>query len=174
MMEPMRIIFVSGGQRSGKSVLAEKIALSLSDRPVYIATARIYDDETRRRVDVHRQRRGDRWTTIEAPVSLDFGLTPGDVALMDCLTMFATNHFFDAGEDADVAYDAVVAQLELLLSRSDGATLVIVSNEIGLGGVPANAMQRHFTDLQGRLNQWVAARADEAWLSVSGLPLRLK
>ncbi len=174
MNQPCRIVFISGGQRSGKSRIAEQMVLSMSATPVYVATARVLDDDMERRVEVHRKRRGEEWRNVEAPLSLDISLKPGDVVLFDCLTMFATNHFFEAQEDIAQAFDEVVRQLETLFRRACGCTIVIVTNEIGLGGVPANRMQRHFADMQGQLNQWVAARAHEAWLVVSGLTLRLK
>lgn len=171
-MSKSRIIFISGGQRSGKSVFSEKLALSLSSHPVYIATAKIEDDETLRRVEIHRKRRGDRWSTIEAPFIQDADLS-GETVLFDCLTMFATNHFLENDTDVETTICAVKTQLERLFSNH-GATIIVVSNEIGFGGISSNSMQRRFTDVQGTLNQWVASQAAEAYLVVSGLPLRLK
>jgi adenosylcobinamide kinase/adenosylcobinamide-phosphate guanylyltransferase len=170
MPHKVKVILISGGQRSGKSRYAEEMALSLSDNPIY----RIFDDEMQHRVDVHRSRRGTAWRSVEAPDNLDITLNDGDTALLDCLTMLATNRYFDLDEDIDRAYDAVVEQLERLTEADADATLIVVTNEIGLGGVAANAMQRRFADLQGSLNQWVGRRADSAYLVVAGLPLRLK
>lgn len=154
--------------------MAEQMVLSLSATPVYVATARVLDADMERRVEIHRKRRGTGWRNIEAPLSLDIDLNPGDVVLFDCLTMFATNHFFEANEDVCQACDEAIRQLKILFQRVCAGTVVVVTNEIGLGGVSANRMQRLFADMQGQLNQWVAARADEAWLVVSGLTLRLK
>jgi adenosylcobinamide kinase/adenosylcobinamide-phosphate guanylyltransferase len=170
-MPNSRIIFVTGGQRSGKSRFAERLVTSLSDNPVYLATALVNDEEMERRVEVHRQRRGSNWSNIEAPLTLAAHLH-GRTVLLDCLTMFATNHFFYNKEMVQPTIDSVKAQLDRLFSNDD-AVIVVVSNEIGLGGVSPNKMQRNFCDIQGTLNQYVASLADEAYLIVSGLPLRL-
>lgn len=171
-MSRCKVILITGGQRSGKSSFAENLVLSLSTNPLYIATAQIYDEEMRDRVKLHQQRRGNSWTNIEAPYNLDIDIK-GKTVLFDCLTMFATNHFFDKKEECSSAVEAVIQELDKLISQED-ATLVIVSNELGLGGISPNPMQRRFTDLQGTLNQYVASKADEAYLIVAGLPLKLK
>lgn len=167
------IIMVTGGQRSGKSLFAEKLALSLSDRPVYLATAQVCDDDFRHRVDVHQARRGPQWTTIEEPLHVDeAGVKDGDVVVFDCLTLWATNWFFQSGEDVDAALAEMRPRLDSLFDS--GAAIVFVTNEIGLGGISENALQRRFTDLQGAINQYVASRADEVHLIVSGIDVRIK
>ncbi len=171
-MRTSKIIYVTGGQRSGKSVFAEQLALQLSISPVYLATATIYDDEMVNRVAKHQQRRGDNWQTIEAPLHFDADLT-GKTVLLDCITMFATNHYFAAHENVGNAINSIIKEIDKLFSQVD-ATIIAVSNEIGLGGVSANKMQRQFADLQGTINQYVAQLADEAYMIVSGLPIKLK
>lgn len=172
-MGKSRIIYVTGGQRSGKSLYSERMALSLSESPVYIATSQVRDEEMRGRVEAHRLRRGPQWTTFEEP--LDVGALPlgeGQVAVFDCVTLWASNWFFHCGEDCTKALEAMKAQLKAMAAR--GATIIFVSNEIGLGGVSENAMQRRFTDLQGLINQHIASLSDEAHLIVSGIDVRIK
>ncbi len=168
-----KIIMITGGQRSGKSLFAERLALSLSDNPKYIATAQVFDDEFRHRVDVHKERRGHRWTTFEEPLFVDdIDLGPTDVVLFDCLTLWATNWLFRCHEDIEAAAGELTARLDRLFAR--GATMLMVTNEIGLGGVADNALQRRFTDLQGTINQYVASIADEVHLIVSGIDVKIK
>ena len=167
------IIMITGGQRSGKSRIAEQMALSLSTHPVYIATARIWDDEFRHRVAVHQQRRGPEWTTHEAPLDVaSLTLHNDDTVLFDCVTLWATNWFFECGEDCDKAFETMAEQLKQLCAKC--RTIIFVTNEIGLGGVAENAMQRRFTDLQGYINQHIASMASEVHMSISGIDLRLK
>ncbi|MCM1076332.1 MAG: bifunctional adenosylcobinamide kinase/adenosylcobinamide-phosphate guanylyltransferase [Bacteroides sp.] len=167
------IIMVTGGQRSGKSMFAERLALSLSDRPIYLATARVFDDEFRQRVAVHQNRRGPQWTTVEMPVKVDeAGVKAGDTVVFDCVTLWATNCFFEAGEDIDAALDEMKERFDNLMLKN--ATLIVVTNEIGFGGTSENALQRRFTDLQGSINQYIARAADEVHLMVSGIDVRIK
>lgn len=164
---------ITGGQRSGKSLFAENLALSRSDRPCYLATARVYDEEFRKRVDVHKARRGDRWVNFEIPLRVsEAGIGEEDVVLLDCLTLLATNWFFECGEDVKSTVNSVTAELDALFSRM--ADVIIVTNEIGLGGVSPNALQRRFADVQGAVNQWVSERASEVYLVVSGIPVKIK
>lgn len=167
------ITLVTGGQRSGKSAFAESLALRMSSNPVYLATANVYDDEIRQRVEKHRQRRGDVWVTLEEPLFVgDTEIPYKSTVLLDCLTMLATNWFFHAGEDVEKAWEGLQTNLTSLLARQ--ADLILVTNEIGLGGVSADPMQRKFTDLQGRVNQMVAEMADRVYFVVSGIPLKIK
>lgn len=166
-----KIILITGGQRSGKSRYAEQLALSLSGHPVYVATAHVWDEEFRQRVAVHQQRRGPEWENIEEERRLSRLSLTGRVALVDCLTLWATNFFFDL-QDVDKALQALKQEFDELVSQD--ATLIFVTNEIGSGGTSENRVQRQFTDLLGWLNQYVAARADEVVLMVSGIPLKLR
>ena len=167
-----RIILITGGARSGKSSYAEKLALSLSDAPVYLATARIWDEEFRERVRRHQARRGPQWTNIEEEKLLSRHDLAGRVVLVDCLTLWATNFFFDLDSDVDRALAALQAEFDRFTAQD--ATFILVTNEIGMGGTSDNAIQRHVTDLQGWMNQYVAARADEVVLMVSGIPVKIK
>lgn len=167
-----RIILITGGARSGKSSYAEKLALGLSDTPVYMATARIWDEEFRERVRRHQARRGPQWTNIEEEKFLSRHALEGRVVLVDCLTLWATNFFFDLESDVDQALGALQAEFDSLTAQD--ATFILVTNEIGMGGTSDNEIQRRFTDLQGWMNQYAATRADEVVLMVSGIPVKIK
>ncbi|MBR0275315.1 MAG: bifunctional adenosylcobinamide kinase/adenosylcobinamide-phosphate guanylyltransferase [Prevotella sp.] len=166
-----RIILITGGQRSGKSQHAEQLALSLSATPVYMATAHIWDDEFRHRVELHQERRGPQWTNIEEERWLSRHDVTGRVVLIDCITLWLTNFFFDS-QNAEQTLDAVKAEFDRFTAQD--ATFIFVTNEIGSGGISDNAVQRHFTDLEGWMNQYVAQRADEVILMVSGIPVKIK
>ncbi len=166
-----KIILITGGQRSGKSQYAERLALSLSSNPVYVATAHIWDDEFRQRVLKHQERRGSEWDNIEEERYLSRHDLTGRVAVIDCITLWCTNFFFDL-QDVDAALSALKTEFDQFTDHD--ATFIFVTNEIGSGGVSENAVQRHFTDLQGWMNQYVAQHADEVILMVSGIPVKIK
>ena len=166
-----RIILITGGQRSGKSQEAEKRALSLSSAPIYMATAHIWDEEFCRRVEIHQQRRGSQWTNIEEERWLSHHDVEGRVVLIDCITLWLTNFFFET-QNAEKALAEVKAEFDRFISQD--ATFIFVTNEIGSGGVSENAVQRQFTDLEGWMNQYVAQKADEVILMVSGIPVKIK
>ena len=168
-----RIILITGGQRSGKSQKAEQLALELADRPVYVATAHVWDDEFRQRVRMHQARRGPQWTNIEEEMYLSRHDLMGRVAVIDCITLWLTNFFF-ADKTGDTARVLETAKEEFDRFVSQDATFIFVTNEIGSGGVSPDAVQRRFTDLQGWMNQYVAAQADEVILMVSGIALKVK
>lgn len=167
-----RIILITGGARSGKSTYAERLALSLSPTPVYLATARIWDDDFRLRVEKHQERRGKEWTNVEEEKHLSRHDLTGRVVLVDCLTLWCTNFFFDLAGDLDAALKEVREEFDQLTAQE--ATFIFVTNEIGMGGTSENALQRKFTDLQGWMNQHAASRADEVVLMVSGIPVKIK
>ncbi|MCH5326171.1 MAG: bifunctional adenosylcobinamide kinase/adenosylcobinamide-phosphate guanylyltransferase [Duncaniella sp.] len=173
----MQITLITGGQRSGKSEMAEGLALSRSEAPVYLATATVNpgDAEMARRVAAHRERRGPQWSTIEEPLapSAHAAVLEGRTVLVDCLTLWATNLFFANGDDEERAFEAFRREFELL-AAIPGIDLIMVSNEIGLGGISPNPLQRRFTDLQGRVNRLAATVADEVYFMISGLPLKIK
>ena len=172
--EMKKIILITGGQRSGKSAKAEELALQLSEHPVYMATAHIWDEEFRERVQRHQERRGPEWTNIEEERWLSRHDVGGRVVLIDCLTLWATNFFFNDNEEVSVDEALAALKTEFDKFTAQDATFIFVTNEIGWGGTPANAVQRHFTDLLGSLNQYVAARADEVLMMVSGIEVKLK
>ena len=143
----------------------------MSDHPVYVATAHIWDEEFRQRVKKHQERRGPQWTNIEEERALNRHDLTGRVVLVDCLTLWATN-FFTEGVTVDEALQQLKDEFDQLTQQD--ATFIFVTNEIGSGGVSANAVQRRFTDLLGWLNQYVASQADEVILMVSGIAVKVK
>lgn len=167
-----RIILVTGGQRSGKSAYASRLALSLAKNPVYLATSRIWDDEFRRRVERHQRDRGAEWTNIEEEKQLSRHDLTGRTVVVDCVTLWGTNFFFDNNSDVELSLSQLKEEFDKLAEQH--ATFIFVTNEIGLGGVSVDEVQRRFTDLQGWLNQFIASRADEVLLMVSGIPLKVK
>jgi len=165
------LTFVLGGAASGKSRIAENILVNSGLNPVYLATAQIWDDEIQDKVDLHRARRGPEWTTINAPVDLATPLdqaTADQAILLDCATMWLTNIMLDEHD-----LDAEQTTLRAALTRCR-APVVIVSNEVGQGIVPENALARRFREAQGRLNIALAEQADHVLHVVAGLPRSLK
>ena len=167
-----KMIFITGGARSGKSRYAQQLALEQSANPVYVATARLWDDEFRQRVDRHRQERDERWTSLEEEKQLSRLPLEGRTAVIDCVTLWITNFFSDLRYDIDAALASCKAEIDALLEQK--AFLIIISNEIGMGLHADTESGRKFTDLQGWVNQYIAARADEVVLMVSGIPLLVK
>jgi len=166
------IHLITGGERSGKSTYAESEALRLSGQPVYLATARVWDEEFRQRILRHQERRGPEWTNIEEDIRPSKHDFTGRVVLIDCITLWATNYFFDMQQDVDQALAALKKEFDTLVQQD--ATFIFVTNELGMGGMSESRTQRLFTQLQGWMNQYVAARADRVTLMVSGLPLTVK
>lgn len=166
-----RIILITGGQRSGKSGHAEQLALSLSPNPVYLATAHVWDEEFRERVRRHQQRRGPQWTNIEEEKMLSRHDVTGRVVVIDCVTLWLTNFFMETS-DVDTTLEKAKAEFDRFTTQE--ATFIFVTNEIGSGGVSENAIQRKFTDLEGWMNQYIASKADEVILMVSGIPVKVK
>ncbi|TIX17484.1 MAG: bifunctional adenosylcobinamide kinase/adenosylcobinamide-phosphate guanylyltransferase, partial [Mesorhizobium sp.] len=153
------------------SAHAEALMTASPSPWAYIATAEAYDDEMRERIALHRARRGEGWATVDAPLDLAAAieaLPDHQPVLIDCLTLWLTNHML-----AERDLDAECRRLVDVLSRPRGPWFV-VSNEVGLGIVPDNALARRFRDAAGRLNQQVAAVADTVLLMVAGLPLKVK
>ena len=166
------IILITGGQRSGKSKKAEELALSLSENPVYMATAHIWDEEFQERVRKHQERRGPQWTNIEEERNLSLHDMKGRVVVIDCVTLWLTNFFFANDSDVDKSLEEAKAEFDKFTTPN--ATYIFVTNEIGLGGVSENAVQRKFSDLQGWMNQYIAEKADEVILMVSGIEMKIK
>ena len=157
---------------------AEQLALSLSDYPIYMATAHIWDEEFKERVNRHRERRGANWTNIEEEKYLSRHYIYNKVCVIDCITLWCTNFFYDkdrkVGEQPGVDEALEVIEREFDKFTAQEATFIFVTNEIGSGGVSDNAIQRCFTDLEGWMNQYVAAKADEVILMVAGIPVKIK
>lgn len=164
------VTLVLGGARSGKSVYAERVVTALPSPWVYVATAQAFDDEMRARIAAHRARRAAGWVSVEEPIDLSRALADAGArpVLVDCLTLWLTNLML-GGHDIVPA----TAALDAALNRRS-ATTVLISNEVGLGIVPDNALARAFRDEAGRLNQHLAQRADTVLFLVAGLPMRVK
>lgn len=178
-----RLILVLGGARGGKSAYAQNRAHQIGGAEVlYIATAEPLDDEMRARIALHRAERPEGWRTLETPTLRAVALAreAGDakVVIVDCFTLLAGNAMSTAGDNPmlEAAEAAVLIEVEALLAgvEETGATWIVVSNEVGLGLVPSNPLGRAYRDALGRANQRIAAAADEVYLLVAGLPLRLK
>ena len=180
------IILCSGGARSGKSEFAEQLALSLKGRKAYVATGQAFDDEMKDRTKKHQLRRGKEWITFEIPLYLHKNWEQiknvSDVILIDCLTMFTSNHVFAHGdintqEDSNRIESIILEELRLLLqeiNNSNDKTVIFVTNEIGLGIVPENKLARYFRDITGRVNREVASAANKMYLTISGVTIELK
>lgn len=180
------IILCSGGARSGKSEFAEQLALSLKGRKAYVATGQAFDDEMKDRIKKHQLRRGKEWITFEIPLHLHKNWEEiknvSDVILIDCLTMFTSNHVFAHGdintqENANRIESIILEELRLLLqdiNNSNDKTVIFVTNEIGLGIVPENKLARYFRDITGRVNREVASTANKMYLTISGITIELK
>jgi len=166
-----KTILITGGARSGKSGIAETMALSFGRPATYIATAEAHDAEMAARIAAHQARRGEGWITRAEPLDLLGALAETDgkgPRLVDCLTLWLTNLLL-----AEADWQAAVRGL-LAALPAQSSPVVFVTNEVGMGIVPDNALARTFRDAAGVLNQWVAAAADEVYLAVSGLPLKVK
>jgi adenosylcobinamide kinase/adenosylcobinamide-phosphate guanylyltransferase len=168
------VVFVTGGTRSGKSSFALESASSIAGRKVFVATAQAFDTEMEERIKKHREERGSEWDTLEESLDLASAVRRAsqthDVAVIDCLTLWVSN-LMGAGVAVESAQDAFIEGLRAL---REGMHIFIVSNEVGMGIVPENAMARQFRDLAGRLNQKVAKVASSVFLVVAGVPLKIK
>ncbi len=177
-----QLILVLGGARSGKSRVAEELAARLGQRVVYLATAQPRDPEMAARIAHHRRQRPASWLTVESPRQVGEALArvaaQADVALLDCLTLLASNLLAPLGDDPDPleAEACLEREIDSLLAayEAGAASLIIVSNEVGWGLVPTSPLGRVFRDVLGRAHQRLAARADQALLVVAGIPLDLK
>jgi len=164
-------ILVTGGARSGKSAFAERLVRTLGPEAVYIATAEAHDAEMTARIEAHRARRGDGWTTHEAPLDLVGALDATDARaprLVDCLTLWLSNLML-----AERDWEAEGRALAEAIPRQT-APVLFVTNEVGSGIVPENALARAYRDAAGQLNQMIAAAVDDVYLTVSGIPVRVK
>lgn len=181
-----QIILCSGGARSGKSEFAERLALAIKGPKAYVATGQAFDEEMVDRIKKHQERRGKIWNNFEVPLHLadewENISQSADVILIDCLTMFTTNHMMAYGsilgqEDANRLEQTILSELDTLLDSiqsCEGKTVIFVTNEIGLGIVPDNKLARYFRDIAGRVNRAVASVADKLYLTISGVTIELK
>jgi len=167
------IYLITGGERSGKSSYAQKLALELSNSPIYVATARKWDDDFQNRIDRHQQERDERWINIEKEKFLSEIDFSGKTALIDCVTLWLTNFFVDHKNNVDLSLEEAKKEFLSIASQKD-THLIIVTNEIGMGVHAATEIGRKFTELQGWMNQFLASNADEVVLMVSGIPVKIK
>lgn len=168
----LMIIYITGGARSGKSSFAQKLARSYDKTPVYVATARNWDDDFNKRIKRHQQQRDENWQTIEEEKHLSKHDFSGNTVVIDCVTLWLTNFFVDTKNDIEQSLEHFKAEIDQL--KKQDAKFIIISNEIGMGVHASNQVSRKFTDLQGWANQYVASQAEEAIFMVSGLPMNLK
>ena len=173
-----RLKLVLGGVRAGKSAYAQRLAAS-GDRVLFVATAEAGDADMQARIEAHRGSRPAHWDTIEEPVDLVGALTPllhrYDTVLLDCMTLWVSNLLL-RGQDTESARKDILSEAQMLLDlhRNGDASWIVVSNEVGLGVVPPTKLGRVYADELGRVNQVVAAEADEVYFMAAGLPLALK
>ncbi|WP_046246132.1 bifunctional adenosylcobinamide kinase/adenosylcobinamide-phosphate guanylyltransferase [Hymenobacter terrenus] len=166
------LYYISGGQRSGKSRYAQNLALQLSPNPVYLATSRAWDEDHRQRIAQHVTDRDARWTTLEEEKYLSRLDLTGRTVVLDCVTLWLTNFFTDSEYQVEKTLQQTRDEFDKLM-RQD-CTLLVISNEIGMGLHAPTEAGRKFADLQGWVNQHIAQRADRAIFMVSGLPLAVK
>ena len=171
-----KIILFTGGARSGKSLRAEQYAAGFGQPVIYIATAEAGDDEMRQRIRMHQSRRPASWSTIESPAAVAPALAKldrGAVVLLDCLSLLVSNLLLAHEADPAPAVEAEVASI-IAANAERELTLIVVSNEVGMGIVPAYPLGRTYRDLLGRANQQVAAAAAEVYLLVCGIPVEVR
>ena len=175
------LIYISGGCRSGKSDYAQKLAESMPGRRAYLATCPLIDAEMEQRIALHQQQRINReWETIEAPLDLAGAVEQArdfDVLLIDCLTLWINNLLYEAEKKGDLLTEQMISKqcAELVdVCRKRKQTVIFVSNELGMGLVPADSVSRRYRDCLGRCNQTIAKLVDQAIFMVSGIPLILK
>jgi adenosylcobinamide kinase/adenosylcobinamide-phosphate guanylyltransferase len=183
-----KLILITGGARSGKSSFAEEKAKELGDRILYIATSIPLDDEMKLRIQKHRAQRPSEWETLEAyrdiNTCLEGRLEKKDGVLLDCLTIMVTNIMLEEKEDwdnltaseIDAIEDIIKIEVEKLIDavKKSPSPFIVVTNETGMGVVPGNPLTRAFRDFVGRANQMTAKEAQEVYLCVSGIPVRIK
>ena len=166
------IIFITGGARSGKSRYAQELALALCPNPGYIATAKIWDEDFKQRVNRHQNERDERWSNYEEQRNVAALTVTNKVCVVDCVTLWLTNFFVDTKNDVPQSLQLIKAQTDALLLQP--CTYIIISNELGMGMHAETDIGRKFTDLQGWANQYFAAKAGKVIFMVSGLPLFIK
>jgi adenosylcobinamide kinase / adenosylcobinamide-phosphate guanylyltransferase len=167
------IYLITGGERSGKSSYAENLAKDLAENPMYVATARKWDDDFQKRVDRHQKDRDERWVNIEKEKYLSEIDFSGKVAIVDCVTLWLTNFFVDNKNDVALSLEQAKAELDAI-AKQENTTIIIVTNEIGMGVHAETHIGRKFTELQGWMNQYIAKNADTVVLMVSGIPVKIK
>ena len=167
------IYLITGGERSGKSSYAENLAMELSLTPMYVATARKWDADFQNRIDRHQEQRDERWVNVEKEKYLSEIDFSSKVAIIDCVTLWLTNFFVDTKNDVSLCLEQAKAEFDAIANQ-ENATIIIVTNEIGMGVHADTHIGRKFTELQGWMNQYLAKNADIVVLMVSGIPVKIK
>lgn len=166
------ITFITGGARSGKSSYAQKLAENNSNNPIYLATARVWDEDFSDRIKRHKADRGDKWQTIEEEKSIDKLNIDNKTVMLDCITLWLTNIYHDNKYDVDKSLVEAKNIWNKFIDKD--IELYVVSNELGMSIHPENEVARKFTDLQGWMNQHIASCSHKAYLMVSGIPMKIK
>jgi adenosylcobinamide kinase/adenosylcobinamide-phosphate guanylyltransferase len=166
------MVFVTGGARSGKSRYAQQLALELHNNPVYLATARHWDDDFEKRIQRHQSERDERWTSIEEEKHISSLSFTNKVVVVDCVTLWLTNFFIDNKNDIEASLEQCKQEIDKLDTGNN--TFIIISNEIGMGMHAETEIGRKFTDLQGWMNQYIASKANRVVFMVSGIPVVIK
>lgn len=167
-----QITLITGGARSGKSSFAQQLAETASANPVYLATARVWDEDFRLRIERHKNDRDSQWATIEEEKNLSGCKVEGQTVLLDCITLWLTNIFFDNQFDVDRSLEEAKNEWNSFIQKN--MNLIVVSNELGMGVHPIEESARKFADLQGWMNQYIAKKASEVFLMISGIPVKIK
>ncbi len=167
-----KLILVTGGQRSGKSSLAQKMAEEKSQKPIFLATSRIWDKDHARRIRRHKQDRPDNWITLEEEKYFSKHGFNNQIVVIDCITLWLTNFFYDNKQDIDKSLQEAEREIDYLTQQN--AEFIIVSNELGMGAHPNSLTQMRFNDLQGWTNQYIAKKAEAVYLMISGISTKIK
>lgn len=167
-----KIIFITGGERSGKSSFAVRYAKNITANPVYLATARKWDDDFVKRIQKHQSERDNSWINIEEEKHISQHNFEGKVVLLDCITLWLTNIFSDCNYNYDKSIEQAQNEWQHFIKQD--FTLIVVTNEIGMGVHAVTESTRKFVELQGRINQLIASLADEAYLMISGISVKIK
>lgn len=173
----MSIIFIIGGARSGKSSFALQLAKSIGRKVAFIATAQAGDEEMLKRIQIHKQDRPDEWTTIEEPLDVASAIDSAkgnDVVIIDCVTLLISNLLCSTENFDDVSW--IFKKIEKMIKsvKEFIGTVIIISNEVGMGIVPENRLAREFRDMAGKANQMIASSADKVYFCFSGIPILIK
>lgn len=166
------ITFITGGQRSGKSRYAQQLAEKKSLHPIYLATARVWDEDFKQRIERHQSDRNKTWQTIEEEKSISKLKLEGKTVLLDCITLWLTNIFHDNCYEVEKSLQEAKQEWDIFITQN--MELIVVSNELGMSIHAENEISRKFTDLQGWMNQYIAAKADYVFLMISGIQLHIK
>ena len=167
-----RITYITGGERSGKSSFGQKLALQNSEKPVYLATSIAMDSNFAARVKRHQSDRDSSWETIEEDILISKYSLKGKTVLLDCVTLWLYNIYYANSKRTEASLE--IAKKEWSKFIDQDFNLFVISNELGMGVHGITVESRNFVELQGWMNQYIAAKSDEAWLMVSGIPTKIK